>query len=185
LVTEALRTVLETCPDIERVVAIGSIPMMHACCEVTRPFQIPTIVSLNSIMVDGTGMCGSCRVTVNGEMKFACIDGADFDGHLVNFEELSLRQKRFEREEREEREALLRYQSETARLAGMARTNGHSRVCNVTKEVTVALPNALPAPAGPRIPKNIRTISPHQLRGSQSRAGPRGRVGGSGPMSPV
>jgi hypothetical protein len=57
-------------------------------------------VSLNSIMVDGTGMCGSCRVTVGGKMRFACIDGADFDGHLVNFDELALRQKRFEREEK-------------------------------------------------------------------------------------
>jgi hypothetical protein len=91
--------------------------MMRACCEVTRRLRIPTIVSLNSIMVDGTGMCGSCRVTVGGAMKFACVDGADFDGHLVNFDELALRQKRFEREEKQ---ALERFRGESARLAAMS-----------------------------------------------------------------
>ena len=94
-VTHALADVLSREKDVREVVAIGPIPMMKACSEVTRPFGIPTVVSLNSIMVDGTGMCGSCRVTVGGKMKFACVDGADFDGHLVNFDELSLRQKRF------------------------------------------------------------------------------------------
>ena len=77
-VTHALADVLANEKNISEVVAIGPIPMMKACCEVTRPFAIPTIVSLNSIMVDGTGMCGSCRVTVGGKMKFACVDGADF-----------------------------------------------------------------------------------------------------------
>ncbi len=88
-VTHALADVLSREKDVREVVAIGPIPMMKACCETTRPFAIPTVVSLNSIMVDGTGMCGSCRVTVGGNMKFACVDGADFDGHLVNFDELS------------------------------------------------------------------------------------------------
>src|SRR5438105_15777037 len=90
--------------------------MMKACSEVTRGFGVPTIVSLNSITVDGTGMCGSCRVTVGGKMKFACVDGADFDGHVVNFDELSLRQKRFEREEKA---ALERFRSESAKLASL------------------------------------------------------------------
>ena len=75
-------------------------------------------------MVDGTGMCGSCRVTVGGKMKFACVDGADFDGHLVNFDELSLRQKRFEREEKA---ALERFRYESAKLASLkssAESNG-------------------------------------------------------------
>ncbi len=111
-VTAALADILAGEKDVCEVVAIGPIPMMRACCAVTRPLGIPTIVSLNSIMVDGTGMCGSCRVTVGGEMKFACVDGADFDGHLVNFEELSLRQKRFEREEKQ---ALERFRSESAK----------------------------------------------------------------------
>src|SRR6185369_477147 len=87
--------------------------------EVTRPSGIPTIVSLNSIMVDGTGMCGSCRVTVGGAMKFACVDGADFDGHLVNFDELQLRQRRFAREEKE---AMERYKNEANKLATFPET---------------------------------------------------------------
>ena len=116
-VTAALADILAQEKDACEVVAIGPIPMMRACCEVTRPLGIPTIVSLNSIMVDGTGMCGSCRVTVGGAMKFACVDGADFDGHLVNFEELALRQKRFEREEKQ---ALERFRGESARMAAMS-----------------------------------------------------------------
>jgi homotetrameric NADPH-dependent glutamate synthase len=94
LVTAALREVLETDrPDL--VIAIGPLPMMQACVETTRPFGVKTMVSLNTIMVDGTGMCGSCRVTVGGEVKFACVDGPDFDGHQIDFPELLLRQKRF------------------------------------------------------------------------------------------
>lgn len=97
-VTDALKHVLETDkPDM--VVAIGPLPMMNACVEVTRPYGVKTMVSLNTIMVDGTGMCGSCRVTVDGKVKFACVDGPDFDGHAVDFKELLLRQKRFKSEE--------------------------------------------------------------------------------------
>jgi glutamate synthase (NADPH) small chain len=98
LVTVALKEVLERDkPDL--VIAIGPLPMMGACAETTRPFGVRTLVSLNTIMVDGTGMCGSCRVTVGGEVKFACVDGPDFDGHLVDFKELHARQKRFRRQE--------------------------------------------------------------------------------------
>jgi glutamate synthase (NADPH) small chain len=97
-VTAALKEVLERDkPDL--VVAIGPLPMMNACVETTRPFGVKTMVSLNAIMVDGTGMCGSCRVTVGSEIKFACVDGPDFDGHAVDFKELMLRQKRFKGEE--------------------------------------------------------------------------------------
>ena len=74
------------------VFAVGPVGMMRAVAEQTRPYEIETIVSLNPIMVDGTGMCGGCRVTVGGEVKFACVDGPEFDGHLVDFEELSSRQ---------------------------------------------------------------------------------------------
>ncbi len=98
LVTEALRDVLESDPP-DRVVAIGPLPMMHACVETTRPFGSRTLVSLNAIMVDGTGMCGSCRVTVDGEVRFACVDGPDFDGHKVDFRELMARQQRFKDQE--------------------------------------------------------------------------------------
>jgi homotetrameric NADPH-dependent glutamate synthase len=98
VVTGALKEVLE-CDRPDLVIAIGPLPMMDACAETTRPFGVRTLVSLNTIMVDGTGMCGSCRVTVGGEVKFACVDGPDFDGHLVNFKELHARQKRFKRQE--------------------------------------------------------------------------------------
>jgi glutamate synthase (NADPH/NADH) small chain len=98
LVTDALRDLVQRDrPDL--VVAIGPLPMMQACAEVTRPLGIRTMVSLNTIMVDGTGMCGSCRATVGGEVKFACVDGPDFDGHLVDFGGLLSRQKRFKDQE--------------------------------------------------------------------------------------
>jgi glutamate synthase (NADPH/NADH) small chain len=113
-VSQVLQVVLEAHRDVEEVVAIGPLPMMRACCEVSRPFGVRTMVSLNSIMVDGTGMCGSCRVTVGGKLKFACVDGPDFDGHQVDFDELLLRQRRFRNEEQE---SLTRYE-ETCRLAG-------------------------------------------------------------------
>ncbi|MGE4528164.1 MAG: NADPH-dependent glutamate synthase [Rhodospirillaceae bacterium] len=102
-VNAALKDVIESeKPDM--VVAIGPLPMMNACVETTRPYGVKTVVSLNTIMVDGTGMCGSCRVTVDGKVKFACVDGPDFDGHLVDFKELLLRQKRFKKEEGEANE---------------------------------------------------------------------------------
>ncbi|CAK0745377.1 glutamate synthase (NADPH) small chain [Gammaproteobacteria bacterium] len=97
-VTTALGEILEKDrPDL--VVAIGPLPMMRACVETTRPFGVKTMVSLNTIMVDGTGMCGSCRVTVGGKIKFACVEGPDFDGHQVDFQELLARQRRFKDQE--------------------------------------------------------------------------------------
>jgi len=78
---------------VKRVIAVGPAPMMAAVASVTRPFNIKTIVSLNSIMVDGTGMCGSCRVEVGGKTRFTCVDGPEFDGHEVNFDLLLSRQK--------------------------------------------------------------------------------------------
>ena len=113
-VSQVLQLLVEQHRDIEEVVAIGPLPMMKACCDVTRPFGVRTMVSLNSIMVDGTGMCGSCRVTVGGKLRFACVDGPDFDGHQVDFEELMRRQRRFQREEQD---SLQRYEEE-CRLLG-------------------------------------------------------------------
>jgi homotetrameric NADPH-dependent glutamate synthase len=153
-VSHALADIVGTEKDIREVVAIGPLPMMKACCEVTRPLGISTIVSLNSIMVDGTGMCGSCRVTVGGKMKFACVDGADFDGHLVNFDELALRQKRFEREEKE---ALERYRSESARMAGLKMPESEGQLAS-----TCELPQPEAAPPGPLLPKNIKSIPPER-----------------------
>jgi ferredoxin--NADP+ reductase len=87
-VTQALADELER-GDVDAVYAIGPVPMMRAVAELTRPYGVPTTVSLNAIMVDGTGMCGGCRVSVGGVTKYACVDGPEFDGHLVNFEELA------------------------------------------------------------------------------------------------
>ncbi len=102
-VTSALKDLLDRAdqPRPDLVVAIGPMPMMHACTDTTRPYGVKTMVSLNTIMVDGTGMCGSCRVTVGGQVKFACVDGPDFDGHLVDFKELHARQKRFKKQEQQ------------------------------------------------------------------------------------
>jgi homotetrameric NADPH-dependent glutamate synthase len=98
LVTQALADVVATDrPNL--VVAIGPMVMMRACAEVTRPAGVHTVVSLNTIMVDGTGMCGSCRVSVDGVTRFACVDGPDFDAHSVDFDELLTRQRRFRDEE--------------------------------------------------------------------------------------
>ena len=87
-VTEALGELCEA-GGIDVVYAVGPVPMMRACAEVTRPYGVHTIVSLNSIMVDGTGMCGGCRVSVDGASEYACIDGPEFDGHKVDFDVLA------------------------------------------------------------------------------------------------
>jgi ferredoxin--NADP+ reductase len=89
-VTDVLKKVLDD-GDIKQVVAIGPVPMMKAVSNLTKEYDVPTLVSLNPIMVDGTGMCGGCRVSVGGETKFACVDGPEFDGHKVDFDELNLR----------------------------------------------------------------------------------------------
>jgi len=87
-VTEALKEMCEA-GGIDEVFAIGPVPMMRACSELTRPYAIKTTVSLNSIMIDGTGMCGGCRVSIEGKSQYACVDGPEFDGHLVDFRQLA------------------------------------------------------------------------------------------------
>lgn len=89
-VTDVLKDVLDQ-GDVKLVVGIGPVPMMRAVSTITKPYGVKLLVSLNPIMIDGTGMCGGCRVTVGGETKFACVDGPEFDGHQVNFDELMLR----------------------------------------------------------------------------------------------
>jgi len=84
----------------DRCIAMGPVPMLQKVCELTKPYKIPTIVTLLPIMVDGMGMCGVCRVNIGGQMKFACVDGPEFDGHLVDFEQLIKRQRMFLPEER-------------------------------------------------------------------------------------
>ena len=85
--------------NYDLIIAIGPIPMMKFVSLTTKPQGIKTIVSLNPIMIDGTGMCGGCRVSVGGQVKFACVDGPDFDGHLVDFDELMRRNTLFKEEE--------------------------------------------------------------------------------------
>ena len=103
-VTQALQEKLEEGRPYDTVIAIGPLPMMKAVCEMTKPYGIHTIVSMNPIMIDGTGMCGGCRLTVGGETKFACVDGPDFDGHLVDFDEAIARGRMFRPEEARARE---------------------------------------------------------------------------------
>ena len=118
-VTEGLESVLERHGDITEVIAIGPPVMMRACCEATRSRAIRTMVSLNPIMVDGTGMCGGCRVTVGGQMKYACVDGPDFDGHKVDFDELMRRLNRFRDDEQ----------------AAVERWKRHAASCNLRRGI--------------------------------------------------
>jgi NAD(P)H-flavin reductase len=115
LVTGGIEEVIARHPDIDEVVAIGPPIMMKACAETTRPHKIKTTVSLNPIMVDGTGMCGGCRVKVGGRIQFACVDGPDFDAHTVDFDDLMSRLRRFKEEERV---ALERWSENCRRLSG-------------------------------------------------------------------
>ncbi len=100
-VTEVLRDRLEKDKEVAEVVAIGPVPMMEAVSKVTKPFGVRTVVSLNSIMVDGVGMCGACRCNVGGETRFACVDGPEFDGHKVDFNELRMRLAQYKNQENE------------------------------------------------------------------------------------
>jgi len=110
-VTDVLKPILEK-KDVRLVVSIGPVPMMKFVSKLTQDFGVKTIVSLNPIMVDGTGMCGGCRVTVGGQMKFACVDGPEFDGHEVDYDELMLRLQAYKDEER-------RVYDENCRLRGV------------------------------------------------------------------
>lgn len=101
LVTEPLKTICENSKPDE-VVAIGPPIMMKFCAATTEPFQVPTTVSLNTIMIDGTGMCGGCRVTVGGKTKFVCVDGPEFDGHQVDWANMMMRMKAFKDREAED-----------------------------------------------------------------------------------
>jgi len=105
LVTEPLKEVCVREPKPDLVVAIGPAIMMKFCCEVTRQYSVPTQVSLNTIMVDGTGMCGGCRVEVDGKAKFVCVDGPEFDGHKVNFDLMIKRLSAYKGQEQAAREA--------------------------------------------------------------------------------
>ena len=100
MVTAGILQAIEKHPDVDEVIAIGPPIMMKGCADTTRPYKIKTMVSLNPVMVDGTGMCGGCRVKIGDTVKFACVDGPDFDGHQVDFDDLMTRLKRYTKEER-------------------------------------------------------------------------------------
>ena len=100
LVTDALRALIESGEQYDEVIAIGPLPMMKFVSLLTKEYNIPTVVSMNPIMIDGTGMCGGCRLTVGGEVKFACVDGPEFDGHLVDFDEAIARSSMYRTSER-------------------------------------------------------------------------------------
>lgn len=105
LVTDALRGLLEAGEHYDEVITIGPLPMMKFVCKLTREYDVKTVASMNSIMIDGTGMCGCCRLTVGGKVRFACVDGPDFDGHQIDFDEAMARStsyREFERHAHEE-----------------------------------------------------------------------------------
>lgn len=104
LVTDALRTLIEGGETYDEVIAIGPLPMMKFVSLLTKEYNIPTVVSMNPVMIDGTGMCGGCRLTVGGEVKFACVDGPEFDGHLVDFDEAIARSSMYRPFERKAHE---------------------------------------------------------------------------------
>lgn len=100
LVTSKLEELIQSGQKIDKVIAIGPLIMMKFVCELTKKYDIPTVVSMNPIMIDGTGMCGGCRLMVDGQMKFACVDGPDFDGHLVDFDAAMSRNRQYSDKER-------------------------------------------------------------------------------------
>ncbi len=110
-VTTILESLVGKGEKIALVVAIGPVPMMNASCKVAAKYNLPTVVSLNSIMVDGTGMCGACRVSVGGKTRFVCVDGPEFDGHQVDFVELTKRQRAYLKQEDQSRQAFLHQHS--------------------------------------------------------------------------
>jgi len=120
LVTAGIEQAIAAHADIDEVIAIGPPVMMKGCADLTRKHKIKTMVSLNPVMVDGTGMCGGCRVKIGDRVKFACVDGPDFDGHEVDFDDLMARLGRYKPSERE---ALTQYQ-ETCRLRSQIDTAG-------------------------------------------------------------
>ena len=113
LVTQPLKEICQCSPKPDHAFVIGPAIMMKFCCDVTREFAVPTQVSLNTIMVDGTGMCGGCRVEVDGKLEFVCVDGPEFDGHKVNFD---LMMKRLEAYKNQERKAHEQYKKHRCKI---------------------------------------------------------------------
>lgn len=115
LVTNKLEELIQNGEQFDKVIAIGPVIMMKFVCKTTEKYNIPTIVSMNPIMIDGTGMCGGCRLKVGDEIKFACVDGPDFDGHLVDFDEAMSRNRAYSDFEKHEREETCRLLNQEVR----------------------------------------------------------------------
>ncbi|MFY9177859.1 MAG: sulfide/dihydroorotate dehydrogenase-like FAD/NAD-binding protein [Caldicoprobacterales bacterium] len=107
-VTDIVKELIDRGNQYDSVIAVGPLPMMKAVCDITKKYNIPTTVSMNPIMVDGTGMCGGCRVTVGGKVYYACVDGPEFDGHLVDFDEAIRRQHMYKKEEQIEHDCRIK-----------------------------------------------------------------------------
>jgi len=120
LVTDVLKDLIDEGIHPDMIVAIGPLPMMAAVSNQTRDLNITTMVSLNAIMVDGTGMCGACRATVGGKTVFVCVDGPEFDGHEVDFKELGMRQKMYKKQEAESHRCFLEQQVKQAQAEELA-----------------------------------------------------------------
>jgi NAD(P)H-flavin reductase len=142
VITEGVKLAIQKHPDIDEFVAIGPPVMMRGCAETTRPYNIKTIVSLNPLMVDGTGMCGGCRVKLGDQVKFACVDGPDFDGHKVDFNDLMMRLKRFTDEEK----AALERWSTTCRMRDQVYVPPAVMTPEAASEVLGGDPKGLPSP---------------------------------------
>ena len=143
LITDGIKLAIAKHPDIGELVAIGPPIMMKACAALTQPHNIKTVVSLNPIMVDGTGMCGGCRVKIGGQVKFACVDGPDFDGHQVDFDDLMARLRRFKAEEKT---ALERW-SESCRMKNEIETASLTQQSPAYSPDNLSVePSALPDP---------------------------------------
>ena|ERR1019366_6464067 len=143
LITDGIKLAIAKHPDIGELVAIGPPVMMKACAALTQPHNIKTVVSLNPIMVDGTGMCGGCRVKIGGQVKFACVDGPDFDGHQVDFDDLMARLRRFKAEEKT---ALERW-SESCRMKNEIETASLTQQSPAYSPDNLSVePSALPDP---------------------------------------
>ena len=112
MVTEPLKELLEK-EKIDKVMAIGPVPMMRAVSDMTKKYNVPTMVSLNPIMIDGTGMCGACRVNIAGRIKFACVEGPEFDGHQVDFADLQMRLTAYREKEKQSYEQYIRLHNVT------------------------------------------------------------------------
>ena len=136
LVTNALEELIKAGNQYDEVIAIGPLVMMKFVCKLTKEYGIKTVVSMNPIMIDGTGMCGGCRVVVGGETKFACVDGPDFDGHLVDFDSAMRRQPMYRDQEQESLRLLVDFDEamERGTMYKEFETRKREEVCNLYKK---------------------------------------------------